>query len=68
MHLVHLKIDHAMLEDKLFHHSLFQQISDEGIAGICRGCHRLQSLCVSGCTNLTDASLIALGLNCPRLK
>uniref|UniRef100_A0A8D0GW91 F-box/LRR-repeat protein 2 n=1 Tax=Sphenodon punctatus TaxID=8508 RepID=A0A8D0GW91_SPHPU len=46
----------------------FIQISDEGIVKICRGCHRLQSLCVSGCTNLTDASLTALGLNCPRLK
>lgn len=47
---------------------LLQQISDEGIVKICRGCHRLQSLCVSGCSNLTDASLTALGLNCPRLK
>lgn len=48
--------------------SVLQQISDEGIVKICRGCHRLQSLCVSGCCNLTDASLTALGLNCPRLK
>lgn len=56
------------VDDKTFQHSLLQQISDDGIAGICRGCLQLQSLCVSGCTNLTDASLIALGLNCPRLK
>ncbi|KAK1805544.1 hypothetical protein P4O66_019217 [Electrophorus voltai] len=45
-----------------------QQITDEGLITICRGCHRLQSLCVSGCANLTDAILNALGQNCPRLR
>lgn len=51
-------------------HSLFceQQITDEGLITICRGCHRLQSLCVSGCANITDAILHALGQNCPRLR
>lgn len=45
-----------------------QQITDEGLITICRGCHRLQSLCVSGCANITDAILHALGQNCPRLR
>lgn len=45
-----------------------QQITDEGLITICRGCHRLQSLCVSGCGNITDAILHALGQNCPRLR
>ncbi|TKS92227.1 F-box/LRR-repeat protein 20 F-box and leucine-rich repeat protein 20 [Collichthys lucidus] len=51
-------------------YSLFceQQITDEGLITICRGCHRLQSLCVSGCANITDAILHALGQNCPRLR
>ncbi len=49
----------------LFHE---QQITDEGLITICRGCHRLQSLCVSGCANITDAILHALGQNCPRLR
>lgn len=47
---------------------LFQQITDEGLVSLCRGCHKLQILCVSGCSNITDASLTAMGLNCPRLK
>ncbi|XP_035303764.1 F-box/LRR-repeat protein 2 isoform X1 [Cricetulus griseus] len=45
-----------------------QRITDDGVVQICRGCHRLQALCLSGCSNLTDASLTALGLNCPRLQ
>ncbi|KAK7816864.1 hypothetical protein U0070_021661 [Myodes glareolus] len=45
-----------------------KRITDEGVVQICRGCHRLQALCLSGCSNLTDASLTALGLNCPRLQ
>lgn len=45
-----------------------QRITDEGVVQICRGCHRLQALCLSGCGNLTDASLTALALNCPRLQ
>lgn len=47
---------------------LSQQITDEGLVGLCRGCYKLQILCVSGCSNITDASLTAMGLNCPRLK
>ncbi|KPP59063.1 F-box/LRR-repeat protein 2-like, partial [Scleropages formosus] len=43
-------------------------VTDEGLVGLCRGCHKLQTLCISGCSNITDASLTALGLNCPRLK
>lgn len=50
------------------HISCKQQITDEGLITICRGCHRLQSLCVSGCANITDAILHALGQNCPRLR
>ena len=46
----------------------FQRITDEGVVQICRGCPRLQALCLSGCSNLTDASLTALALNCPRLQ
>ncbi|CAK7312243.1 F-box/LRR-repeat protein 2 [Vulpes lagopus] len=45
----------------------FMRITDEGVVQICRGCRRLQALCLSGCSNLTDASLTALALNCPRL-
>ncbi|ERE75854.1 F-box/LRR-repeat protein 2 [Cricetulus griseus] len=45
-----------------------ERITDDGVVQICRGCHRLQALCLSGCSNLTDASLTALGLNCPRLQ
>lgn len=45
-----------------------QQITDDGLITICRGCHRLQSLCVSGCANITDAFLHALGQNCLRLR
>ncbi|KPP57685.1 F-box/LRR-repeat protein 20-like, partial [Scleropages formosus] len=45
-----------------------QQVTDEGLITVCRGCHRLQSFCVSGCTNITDAMLNALGQNCPHLR
>ncbi|NXI86726.1 FXL20 protein, partial [Rhipidura dahli] len=45
-----------------------QQITDDGLITICRGCHKLQSLCASGCSNITDAILNALGQNCPRLR
>ncbi|KAK3532345.1 hypothetical protein QTP86_016026 [Hemibagrus guttatus] len=45
-----------------------RQITDEGLVSLCRGCHKLQMVCVSGCSNITDASLTALGLNCQRLK
>uniref|UniRef100_A0A674DTP9 F-box and leucine-rich repeat protein 2 n=1 Tax=Salmo trutta TaxID=8032 RepID=A0A674DTP9_SALTR len=45
-----------------------QQITDDGLVSLCRGCHKLQVLCISGCSNITDASLTALGLSCPRLK
>ncbi|XP_010154533.1 PREDICTED: F-box/LRR-repeat protein 20-like, partial [Eurypyga helias] len=44
------------------------QITDDGLITICRGCHKLQSLCASGCCNITDAILNALGQNCPRLR
>ncbi|XP_069768407.1 F-box/LRR-repeat protein 20-like isoform X2 [Narcine bancroftii] len=43
-------------------------ITDEGLITICRRCHKLQSLCVSGCSNITDAILNALGQNCIRLR
>ncbi|EHB00854.1 F-box/LRR-repeat protein 20 [Heterocephalus glaber] len=45
-----------------------QQITDEGLITICRGCHKLQSLHASGCSNITDAILNVLGQNCPRLR
>ncbi|XP_073464440.1 F-box/LRR-repeat protein 20 isoform X9 [Aquarana catesbeiana] len=45
-----------------------QQITDDGLITICRGCHKLQSLCASGCSNITDSILNALGQNCPRLR
>jgi F-box/leucine-rich repeat protein 2/20 len=43
-------------------------MTDDGMVSLCRGCHKLQILCMSGCSNITDASLTALGLNCPRIK
>uniref|UniRef100_A0A672R7J2 F-box/LRR-repeat protein 2-like n=1 Tax=Sinocyclocheilus grahami TaxID=75366 RepID=A0A672R7J2_SINGR len=44
------------------------QITDDGFVSLCRGCHKLQMVCVSGCSNITDASLTALGLNCLQIK
>ena len=45
-----------------------QRVTDDGVVQLCRGCPRLQALCLSGCGSLTDASLTALALNCPRLQ
>uniref|UniRef100_A0A671NQ37 F-box/LRR-repeat protein 2-like n=1 Tax=Sinocyclocheilus anshuiensis TaxID=1608454 RepID=A0A671NQ37_9TELE len=59
---------HTKHFDKTLNYYYTFQITDDGFVSLCRGCHKLQMVCVSGCSNITDASLTALGLNCQRLK
>lgn len=46
----------------------FQSITDECIVAISEHCPELTSLCVSNCSHLTDASLVALGQGCHLLR
>ena len=45
-----------------------QAITDEAVQYISQRCPKLHYLCLSNCTHLTDASLIALGQGCHNLR
>ncbi|XP_014678493.1 PREDICTED: F-box/LRR-repeat protein 2-like [Priapulus caudatus] len=41
---------------------------DEGVLHVSNGCHQMEFLCLAGCANLTDSSLLALSQGCPKLR
>ncbi len=43
---------------------MFQNLTDEAVHSISDSDSDLETLCVSGCTHLTDASLVSLGKRC----
>ena len=47
---------------------LLQLITDESIIAVSENCVGLRCLCVSRCSRLTDAALVALGQTCTELQ
>ena len=45
-----------------------QSIEDEAVQQLAENCQRLHYLCLSGCSHLTDASLIVLAQQCHMLS
>ena len=47
---------------------LLQLITDESIIAVSENCIGVRCLCVSRCSRLTDAALVALGQTCTELQ
>ena len=47
---------------------VLQNMTDESVISISEGCPGLVSLCLSNCSRLTDASLVALAQKCHQLR
>ena len=42
-------------------------VTDVGMAALCRGCPKLTSLDIGGCTRLTERTVRAIGLHCRQI-